>query len=75
MFAFDSSAVPYSTGGGVLLFEDKDPALVAETVAAVLGDPALLQAQLDRQKRALEEVDPARVLGTLMEHLRKLENA
>jgi glycosyltransferase involved in cell wall biosynthesis len=75
VFAFDSSAVPYSTGGGVLLFEDKDPALVAETVAAVLGDPALLQAQLSRQEQVLREVDPDRVLGALMEHLRKLENA
>jgi len=69
VFAFDAAAVPYSTGGGVILFEDKDPALVAETIAAILDDEEAREALLTRQRQALEAVDPQTVLKALMDHL------
>jgi glycosyltransferase involved in cell wall biosynthesis len=69
VFAFAATAVPYSTGGGVILFEDKDPAFIAETVAAVLDDEATREALLSRQRRALGSVAPETVLKTLMGHL------
>lgn len=72
VFAFDAAAVPYSTGEGVLLFKDKDPALVAETVALVLEDAAVRAPVLERQQRALALVSRERVTGLLMEHLHGL---
>jgi glycosyltransferase involved in cell wall biosynthesis len=72
VFAFDAAAVPYSTAGGVVLFESKDPALIGETIAAVLDDPATRDALLARQRQALATVDPAAVLATLMGHLNAL---
>lgn len=75
VFAFDAAAVPYSTGAGVLLLADKDPALVAETVAAVLADAEVHAALLRRQREALKLVDPERVLDRLLSHLRALESA
>ena len=75
VFAFDAAAVPYSTGEGVLLFADKDPALVAETIAAVLDDEATREALLTRQRRALGAVDPQTVLTALMDHLQGLSES
>jgi glycosyltransferase involved in cell wall biosynthesis len=74
VFAFDAAAVPYSTGAGVMLLEDKDPALVAETVAAVLDDEPTRQALLRRQRAALASVDPKAVLATLLGHLSALRD-
>lgn len=73
VFAFDSSAIPYSTGEGVVLFGDKDPATIAETVAAVLEDDVTRTALLARQRRALESVDPRAVLATLLDHIDALQ--
>lgn len=72
VFAFAAAAIPYSTGEGVLLFEDKDPALVGETVAAVLADCGLRDDLLARQARALELVGRERVTATLAGHLADL---
>lgn len=72
VFAFAAAAVPYSTGEGVLLFEDKDPALVAETVALVLEDDAVRTPLLERQQRTLELVSHERVTRLFMEHLHRL---
>ena len=36
--AYSAAAIPYSTGRGVLLVNDKDPAMFAETVHQVLSD-------------------------------------
>lgn len=74
VFAHAAAAVPHSTGEGVLLLEDKDPAFVAETIAAVLADDATLQKLLARQRRALEVVHRDRVVATLLEHLQRLES-
>lgn len=73
VLAFDAAAIPYSTGEGVLLFDDKDPAMVAETVAAVLSDHGLQARLLARQRQALEEVDRNRVLGVLRRQLERIE--
>lgn len=75
VFAFDAAAIPYSTGEGILLFEDKDPALIAETIHAVLGDEALREQLIARQRRALDLVRRDHVETTLMKHLRALEAA
>ncbi len=69
VIAFSAAAVPYSTGGGVLLLEDKDPAIVSETVACVLSDADLRRRLLTRQRQLLEQVDPQRVLEILFAHL------
>ncbi|NKB87505.1 MAG: glycosyltransferase [Acidobacteria bacterium] len=74
VFAFDSTAIPYSTNQGVLLFEDKDPATIAETIATVLADRATHEALLERQRRALRSVDPTRVLAALLEHIDALQS-
>ena len=55
-----------------MLFEDKDPALIAETIAAVLADGATRDALLTRQRQALEAVAPETVLPALMDHLLSL---
>jgi len=72
VFAFDAAAIPYSTDGGVMLFESKDPALVAETIAATMADGDIRAALLKRQRAALASVDPGAVLSTLMGHLTAL---
>ena len=72
VFAFDAAAIPYSTGEGILLFEDKDPALIGETIATVLGDEPLREALVARQRQALELLQRDHVHTTLMEHLRAL---
>ncbi|HJO04604.1 MAG TPA: glycosyltransferase family 4 protein [Acidobacteriota bacterium] len=69
VIAFSAAAVPYSTGGGVLLLEDKDPAIVSETVACVLGDADLRRGLLERQRQLLQHVDPPRVIEALFAHL------
>lgn len=70
--AFDAAAVPWSTGEGILMVQDKDPAFVAETVRMVIDDEPLRTRLLDRQRRALDLVSRDRVMATLMEHLRTL---
>lgn len=73
VFAYAAAAIPHSTGEGVLLLQDKDPALVAETIAAVLADGDTLAAMLARQRRALASVDSKHVVAKLLEYLRGLE--
>jgi glycosyltransferase involved in cell wall biosynthesis len=68
--AYSAAAIPYSTGRGVLLLSDKDPALFAETVHQVLSDAGLRERLLARQRRALESLDRDRLVGELMRGLR-----
>jgi glycosyltransferase involved in cell wall biosynthesis len=68
--AYSAAAIPYSTGRGVLLLSDKDPALFAETVHQVLTDAGLRERLLARQRRALESLDRDRLVGELMRGLR-----
>ena len=70
--AFASAGIPYSTGGGVLMLEDKDPALVAETVAYVLEDKPLRTQLLARQRRVLDELEADRVVQLLFSQLRDI---
>lgn len=69
--AYSAAAIPYSTGRGVLLLSDKDPALFAETVHQVLSDAGLRERLLARQRRALESLDRDRLVGELMRGLRR----
>ncbi len=70
--ALAAAGIPYSTGGGVLMVEDADPALIAETVACVLKDTKLRADLLVRQRRVLEELMTDRVVESLFAHLRDI---
>ncbi len=70
--AFAAAGIPYSTGGGVLMVEDKDPALIAETVARVLEDSELRARLLARQRRVLGELATDSVVQSLFAHLRDI---
>lgn len=67
--AYSAAAIPYSTGGGVLLLEDKDPAILAEAVARVVADPELRRRLLARQRRALAAVEPEDLVQRLLDEL------
>lgn len=67
--AYSAAAVPYSTGRGVLLTHDKDPAMLAEAVHQVLTDDPLRARLLARQRRALAALDRKRLVGELMRNL------
>jgi len=69
--AYSAAAIPYSTGRGVLLLNDKDPALFAETIHQVLTDAGLRERLLGRQRRALESLDRDQLVGELMRGLRR----
>ena len=69
VIAYSAAAIPYSTGKGVLLFRDKDPAIVAETVAEVLSDPTLRERVVERQKHALSVLDREALIQQLFERL------
>ena len=72
VIALAATAIPYSTGGGVLMLEDKEPALVAETVACVLEDEALRTQLLARQRRVLDGLEADRVVQLLFSQLRDI---
>ena len=67
--AFAAAAIPYSTGEGVLLVSDKNPAYVAELVGYVLSDDGLRRRLIARQRAALELVDRDLVIESLMRQL------
>jgi len=67
--AYSAAAIPYSTGGGVLLLNDKDPAVLAEAVHQVLSDNALRDALLRRQQQALLALDREQLVAELMRNL------
>jgi glycosyltransferase involved in cell wall biosynthesis len=67
--AYAAAAIPYSTGRGVLLTHDKDPALLAEAVHLVLTDDLLRERLLARQRRALAALDRDRLVAKLMREL------
>jgi glycosyltransferase involved in cell wall biosynthesis len=54
VLAYDAAAVSETMAGGGVLLEDKDPRLVAETLARVLADPAFRGTVLRSQARTLE---------------------
>ncbi len=63
--AFSAAAIPFSTGGGVLLLEDKDPAIVSEAVSSILTNDVLRQQLLARQRKLLAQFESHRGLATL----------
>jgi len=67
--AYSAAAIPYSTGRGVLLTDDKDPAMLAEAVHQVLSDESLRAALLRRQRKALAALDRDRLIEALMRNL------
>lgn len=67
--AYSAAAIPYSTGRGVLLVDDKDPALLAEAVYQVLSDDALRQRLIRRQRRTLAALDRQRLVRRLIDSL------
>ena len=71
--AYSAAAIPFSTGRGVLLLDDKDPALFAETVSNIVADEGLRGQVLARQRQALASLDHERLVGELMHHLGNAE--
>jgi len=69
VIAYSAAAIPYSTGKGVLLLRDKDPATVAETIAEVLRDADLRAQIVERQKRALSVLDREALVRQLFDQL------
>ncbi|MFQ5743711.1 MAG: glycosyltransferase family 4 protein [Acidobacteriota bacterium] len=69
VIAYSAAAIPYSTGGSVLLLADKDPAIFAETINQVLSSADLRDQLLSRQHRALQAVDLGLLLSQLLDHL------
>jgi glycosyltransferase involved in cell wall biosynthesis len=69
VIAYSAAAIPYSTGKGVLLLRDKDPAIVAETVVEVLNDPTLRARVVERQKHALSVLDREALVRQLFDQL------
>lgn len=67
--AYSAAAIPYSTGKGVLLLNDKDPAVFAEAVDLVLSDDDLRSRLLARQRQALQALDPNNLIDDLMWNL------
>ena len=67
--AYSAAAIPYSTGRGVLLLNDKDPAVFAEAVSQVLSDDELRGRLLERQRQALKALDPKNLVDDLMWNL------
>lgn len=72
VIAYAAAAIPYSTGRGLLLVKDKDPALMAEAVARILEERELRIALLARQRRALEPLRRETLVERLFDHLRKV---
>jgi glycosyltransferase involved in cell wall biosynthesis len=69
VIAYAAAAIPYSTGKGILLLRDKDPAVVAETIAEVLRDANLRAQLLRRQQRALAALDRQASVQQLFDQL------
>ncbi|MEO7442029.1 MAG: glycosyltransferase [Acidimicrobiales bacterium] len=70
VIARSHGAIPETLGGaGLLLPPDDDPALMAEAMAAVVGDLALRQKLVARGHRRLGGFDPDEARATLLSHL------
>jgi len=58
--------VPATMDGGGILYDDKDPALVAGLIDAVVSDRALRDSILDTQDAALDRLLARDFAGTLL---------
>ena len=70
VLAYDAAAVRETLDGGGVLLEDKDPRIVAETLARVLSDGAFRSAILATQSRTLEAAKRIDFDGLLEGHIR-----
>ncbi len=57
--AFNSTAIPGTLGDSGVLLHEKAPALVAETIHTLLGDPALRDGVIAQQRRRMADFAPA----------------
>ncbi len=64
--AYGATAVPATMDGGGILYDDKDPALVAGLIDAVVSDRALRDSILDTQDAALDRLLARDFAGTLL---------
>lgn len=69
ILAYAAAGVPGTLGPGGLLLESKEPELVAEAAARILGDPALKQEMSAAARARLERFRPARVEDDLKQVL------
>ncbi len=60
VFAYAEPACAQTLGGAGVLFREKNFEALADTVAALLGDPARKRAVIEGQRRRLEDFTPAR---------------
>jgi glycosyltransferase involved in cell wall biosynthesis len=67
--AYDAGAVAETLRGGGLLLREKDPATVAETLAAVLAQDGLRRLVLDSQARAVDEIRRTDFRALLLQRL------
>ena len=64
--AYAATAVPATMDGGGILYDDKDPEVVAALVDAVVSDQTLREAVLDAQAAALDRLQARDFAGTLV---------
>lgn len=69
VIAFNCTAIGETMGGGGVLLDDKDPALVAEVLDRVLRDGAFRAAVLASQKRTLDRAQAIDFGGLLEAHI------
>ncbi len=69
--AYPGAAIPYSTGRGVLMIRDKDPALFAEVVHQVVSNGELRDRLLQRQRRTLAMLETEGLVHLLIENLER----
>ncbi len=67
--AYAAAAIPYSTGRGVLLLQDKDPAAFAEAAHLAITDGDLRRQLLQRQRQALATLETEQLVRALMDNL------
>ena len=66
VLAYAATAVPATMDGGGVLFDTKDPSHVAMLMDAVLSDPKLQDAIVDRQMQAVARLQAKDFDGTLL---------
>jgi L-malate glycosyltransferase len=75
VLAYAATAVPATMDGGGVLYATRDPFDVARLMAAILDDPALLDAVVNSQDAALARLRAKDFDGTLLRFVDQLRNA
>jgi len=71
VLAYGSCAVPYTMGGSGLVFDDKDPRLVARLLHKALSDEALRLEILTGQRKRLEDFSHEKAAALFEQCLRE----